>query len=330
MSRVSTSIAIATFNGAAYLEEQLQSFLAQTCLPDELVVCDDGSSDATFDLLRHFAKTAPFKVRIFANEQNLGYAQNFSKALSLCEGDIVFLSDQDDVWLPEKIEKMLAGFAIDPDAQLLIHDLEFCKADLTPIGQTKIQRMRGLFDLDSQYVVGMATAIRKDFLSLCLPVPNDPMASHDYWLHACANAIKGKHILHEVLALYRRHPSSATSTGSMNVDFVTTSDHFRRGRLAGWMRPLDKKRLAESRFPVLHDWLQSKKNELIHGGYVCAGRVDEISTLELRRLENIDARLRLLDKGRIERVAAAIILWSRGGYRNFNGWKSLVKDILLT
>lgn len=98
------SIAMATYNGARYLREQLDSFAAQTRLPDELVVCDDGSSDDTLNILEEFARTAPFQVRIFRNDVNLGYAQNFARALERCVGDLVFLSDHDNVWFEDKID----------------------------------------------------------------------------------------------------------------------------------------------------------------------------------------------------------------------------------
>ena len=98
------SIAMTTYNGSKYLKEQLDSFTKQTHLPDELVVTDDGSSDDTLEILENFAKKASFEVLIFRNNTNLGYAMNFGHAIGLCTGDLIFLSDQDDIWFPEKIE----------------------------------------------------------------------------------------------------------------------------------------------------------------------------------------------------------------------------------
>ncbi|HIE59179.1 MAG TPA: glycosyltransferase, partial [Hydrogenothermaceae bacterium] len=91
------SIALATYNGDTYLQDQLNSYIAQERLPDEMVVCDDVSKDETVAILEAFQKVAPFEVQIIKNETNLGYTKNFEKALSLCSGDIVFFSDQDDV-----------------------------------------------------------------------------------------------------------------------------------------------------------------------------------------------------------------------------------------
>ena len=92
------SIALATYNGAVYLKEQLESIAAQTRTPDELVISDDQSTDDTLRVIEEFAATAGFPVRLSVNEANLGIAKNFEKAISLCRGDLIFLSDQDDVW----------------------------------------------------------------------------------------------------------------------------------------------------------------------------------------------------------------------------------------
>jgi glycosyltransferase involved in cell wall biosynthesis len=97
------SVAMATYNGQRYLAEQLRSLAEQTLLPDELVVCDDGSIDSTADMLKRFAATAPFPVRFIPNERRLGYAGNFMKAAGLCTAKYIAFCDQDDVWLREKL-----------------------------------------------------------------------------------------------------------------------------------------------------------------------------------------------------------------------------------
>jgi glycosyltransferase involved in cell wall biosynthesis len=99
-----------TFNGAHYLQEQLDSIAAQTVLPDELVICDDGSNDETSEIIKTFAQSAPFSVRFIANEKNLGSTKNFEQAIRLCKGEFIALSDQDDWWKPEKIETLVAAF----------------------------------------------------------------------------------------------------------------------------------------------------------------------------------------------------------------------------
>lgn len=100
----SVSIAMATYEGEKYLQEQLDSLATQTLLPCELVVTDDGSTDQTLAIVENFARTAPFPVRIYQNEERLGFGDNFIKAASLCTGDIIAFCDQDDRWLEQKIQ----------------------------------------------------------------------------------------------------------------------------------------------------------------------------------------------------------------------------------
>jgi len=110
-----TSIAMCTYNGAQYLQKQLDSIASQTNPPYELVVCDDGSTDATLALIERFARKATFPIRIFKNERNLGSTKNFEKAISICSGDLIALSDQDDEWYPDKLAKMHRLFEALPE-----------------------------------------------------------------------------------------------------------------------------------------------------------------------------------------------------------------------
>lgn len=107
------SIAMATFNGARFLAEQLHSFTTQTRLPDELVVSDDGSSDETLAILRTFCERSPFPVNILNNDTGLhGVYHNFANALLHATGDVIFFSDQDDVWVPEKVACILSHYEV--------------------------------------------------------------------------------------------------------------------------------------------------------------------------------------------------------------------------
>src|SRR5262249_18454629 len=99
------SVALCTYHGASYVDAQVASLTRQTRLPDELIVCDDLSTDDTVSILERFARAAPFPVRIHVNEQTLRSTKNFEQAISLCSGDVIFLCDQDDVWEPEKLAR---------------------------------------------------------------------------------------------------------------------------------------------------------------------------------------------------------------------------------
>ena len=100
------SIAMAAFNGEKYIREQLESFGTQTVPPNEVVISDDDSSDKTVEIIEAFKARAKFEVNLLQNEDRIGYIANFANAISQCTGDIIFISDQDDVWFPEKIQKV--------------------------------------------------------------------------------------------------------------------------------------------------------------------------------------------------------------------------------
>lgn len=213
-----------SYNGGAYLREQLESLAWQTRLPDELVVCDDGSRDGTRELLAEFALTAPFPVRLYANEQNLGSTKNFEKSISLCEGDIIALADQDDVWCPEKLRRMEAAFASSPEVGLVFTDLEIVDENLRPLGYRAWQcdwvefdkKVQKLFKkgkaldllLTRNVVTGCAMAFRSCFRSLIAPTPEFYRGLniiHDYWIALIIAAVAEVAFIDEPLVKYRRH-----------------------------------------------------------------------------------------------------------------------------
>ena len=126
---MTTSVAMCTYNGARYIEEQLRSIINQTVPVGEIVVCDDGSKDETVDIIKNIALTTSIPIRIYINDVNLGCTKNFYKAMSLCEGDIIFLSDQDDVWLSHKVETILNWFKVNNDKKVLFSDAELINSE---------------------------------------------------------------------------------------------------------------------------------------------------------------------------------------------------------
>ncbi len=118
------SVALCTYNGERFLGRQLASMQQQTRLPDELVVCDDCSTDSTIEILNGFAASSPFPVRITRNDQNLGFVANFERAIRLCEGNLIALSDQDDIWYPTRLERSLQEFTAHPELGLVFSDAD--------------------------------------------------------------------------------------------------------------------------------------------------------------------------------------------------------------
>ena len=114
-----TSVALCTYNGQQFLKQQLDSILNQTHKVDEIVVCDDGSTDKTIEILENYSANYPNTFYINQNEINLRSVKNFEKAVKLCSGDIIFLSDQDDVWVDNKVEKYVDYFDKNPNIEVL-------------------------------------------------------------------------------------------------------------------------------------------------------------------------------------------------------------------
>ena len=116
------SVVMATFNGAEFLDEQLESLVTQTQLPDELVVVDDASTDGTQNLLRAFARRAPFPVQIVEQPYHVGTSPNFEEGIVRSTGDLIAIADQDDRWRPDKIAVMANRMAREPDVLMAFSD----------------------------------------------------------------------------------------------------------------------------------------------------------------------------------------------------------------
>lgn len=220
-SKVTMSVALCTYNGARYLQEQLDSITAQTRPPDELVVCDDCSTDQTVDLIGNFAATAPFKVRLYRNEENLGSTKNFEKAIQLCTGDIIALSDQDDVWHPEKLRRFEKAFSSRPNVGMVFSDLEVVDENLKPLGYTAWKSVRftslrrRLFSrhplnilLKHNVVTGCAMAFRAEWRDVILPMPKlgtIDEVHHDYWIALMICSVSAAMSIDVPLVKYRQH-----------------------------------------------------------------------------------------------------------------------------
>jgi glycosyltransferase involved in cell wall biosynthesis len=200
---------MATYNGESHLRAQLDSFVAQTRPPDEVVISDDGSTDGTVDLVDRWASEAPFDVKVM-RDGHVGCSQNFGRALAATGGDLVFLSDQDDVWMPHKIERVIDAAESAPDVSVFIHDLELVGPNLEHSGQSKLDRLSGLGFPERAHIKGCCTAIRRSALDAALPIPVGE--AHDAYLHA----LGGDRLLtRERLIRYRIHETN-TSTWQPN------------------------------------------------------------------------------------------------------------------
>lgn len=213
-----------TYNGALYLHEQLESIARQSIPPNELVIGDDCSTDDTVAIIKDFAKTAPFPVRLEVNPKNLGYGENFLNTATRCLSDWVAFCDQDDVWLEHKLALVQKAIS-DPgpsDLVLIVHQVDLVDEKLNPIGinlpwvTTKnyvSRRGNKCFWL----VHGLAQVVRRDVFQdfdwVRRPhsqYNNAVPMSHDVWTSLIANSIGSTQFISKSCILYRCHAANLT------------------------------------------------------------------------------------------------------------------------
>lgn len=199
-----------TYNGAAYVAAQLQSILAQTYPLHEIVVVDDGSTDGTLAILAAFAARYPL-LRWYQNTRNLGYNKNFEKALGLATGEVLAISDQDDVWHPQKVERLLRHWT--QGAAIYSDSVGFTgEVPAEPRPGRWMNRLQGtdprqlaLYNTMS----GHAMMLRRELLALALPF--NPAVYYDWWLAVVAMANGGVAYHPEILVYQRVHGNNASS-----------------------------------------------------------------------------------------------------------------------
>ncbi len=216
--KLKVSVALCTYNGERFLQEQLDSIANQTRLPDEVVVGDDGSTDNTLEILETWAKTTPFPVRIIRNPERLNVIYNFQETILRCTGEIVFLCDQDDVWLPEKIERMSVILELYDDCAYTICRTIEIDENSVPI-QKRPKRNRFNLMEATAYSVASSTpahaiAIRKSMVEKIFPIASG--WPHDIWICTLSPIYGKKYITDMTLMMYRVHNTSLTYSSLEN------------------------------------------------------------------------------------------------------------------
>lgn len=324
-----TSVAMCTYNGARYLREQLDSIAAQTRPPDELVICDDASSDTTREIVNAFAVTAPFPVRLHINEQNLGSTKNFERVIRLSEGDVIALADQDDVWFPEKLERIEACFQREPETGLVFTDAEVVDETLRPLGYSLWQSVgfdkaqRGLVRsgrvldvlLPGWTVTGATMAFRAAFKELVLDIPTDLALIHDGWIALLIASVSRVSFVDEPLIKYRQHARQQIGARERKDD----------GNPIG----LDSAQAALGRKNSYDDMIaigtraqqRLRERSDVYGGQAAVAKLEE-------RLKHLRTRANL-PQGKFSRARYVLReLLSRRYHLYSNGVYSAVKDFL--
>lgn len=213
-----TSVALCTYNGEKFLQEQLDSILNQTLPVDEIVVCDDGSTDSTIEILESYSNKNPEIFRIFRNEVNLRSVKNFEKAISLCSNEIIFLCDQDDLWIENKVEKIVKTFQENPEIEVIATngfgmDENGKKLDVITIWDVpSIVRENNfqfnyfnILNLVGNFATGATMALKKEIVKQILPFPQIDGFHHDEWIALVSAKDNRFFFLDEKLISYREH-----------------------------------------------------------------------------------------------------------------------------
>ena len=317
------SIAMATYNGSKYIREQLDSFLSQTKLPDELVITDDCSTDDTVQIIKDFAMHSPFPVFISVNKKNLGYAGNFNAALEKTTGDLIFLSDQDDVWFPEKLEYITNIAEKNSEILIIMNDTVLTDELLNEVGLSKLQQIESAGMTIESFVMGCCCAIRRELLNICLPIPAG-FKAHDNWLVEFADSLNSRKIENKVLQYYRRHESNESQFIANRTVKISRKDVL----LESFKNIFDEKAPQRERHSIeqLQILVLGIKKANSSEKYEKSLQKFLYDTEEKIKVKN--KRFDMRKKTLVLRVPLVFINLYGGGYKNTNGVKSVVRDIM--
>lgn len=227
-------VLLATYNGEKYLKEQIDSILNQTYQNINLIISDDNSNDSTRKILEEYKKIDN-RIKIYLQDKNLGYIKNFEFLIKQVESNMFMLSDQDDVWLPEKIEKS-AELMKRENADLVFGDLEIVDQNLKTINPSfneymllkrKINKCIKNYKVNYLYncVTGCTTLIKSKWIEKILPIPsNSKYVPHDYWIGIMI-ALEGKlAYVEKPYIKYRQHGNNQIGTDKISHGFTKLED----------------------------------------------------------------------------------------------------------
>ncbi|SDO40392.1 Glycosyltransferase involved in cell wall bisynthesis [Cryobacterium flavum] len=322
------SVALCTYNGAAYIEEQLLSILGQCLRPDEIVVSDDGSTDGTLTFLERVlaawrAEDAAHVVElvVLRNATALGVTANFEQAVAACTGDLIALCDQDDVWWPERLERMVAEFTRRPALLMMHADARLVDAAGAPLGFTLLQTL-GVSTADRaavhaghaidaylrrNIVTGATMMVRRELVEQALPFPAAWV--HDEWMAMVAAATGLVDLLEDQLTDYRQH-------GGNQIGVTSLDASGKLGRLRAPRTARNARLLARAAA------LQERAS-----GFEPAASASVLALIDAKLAH--EARRSALPAARLLRVGPIVRGWRAGDYCRFGlGLQDVLRDLV--
>jgi len=321
-SAPTVSVALCTHNGAAYIEDQLISILEQVPAPRQLVVSDDASIDDTIARVREVAGRYPaVQLTVFENAPPLGVTKNFEQAIRACTGELVALSDQDDVWHSGRLALFIARFAAGPEVALIHSDARLVDGSGAPLGHSlsdalgvRSGEVASIHAGDAfsvllrrNLVTGACTVFRQSVVEFAAPFP--PSWVHDEWLGLVAAAVATTDFIEEPTIDYRQHGANQIGATKLTLG----------GKIGRMMEPRRARNARlEANMTVLVDKLQRL------GSRVSEEKVHRaLAKLEHERMRNA------LPEGRLKRVPSVTRALLAGRYGRYSrGPLDAVRDVL--
>jgi len=323
MERYRLSVAMCTYNGARFLGEQLESIASQTRLPDELVVCDDCSTDGSAEILKSFVRHSPFDVRLEINENNLGSTKNFEKAISICQGEVIALADQDDIWYPSRLKVTESAFRNNPLVGAVFADADVVDEALNPLGyrlwevalfsraQKRLFAAGRPFEalLAHNVVTGATLAFRSKYLPLVCPIPSEWV--HDGWIAILIAGVDAVLPIKIPVIKYRQH--SEQQLGARKRDLLSRISNTQtvQNQKRYLQMPIEYRAVFERFSLRLGDDSQSRL------------------TLLKNKIEHLEC-CAALPKSHLLRVPRITAEFMRNRYSEYGyGWRGAVRDLLV-
>jgi len=321
VTELSISVALGSHNGARFVGAQVRSILNQTRRPVEIVLSDDASTDGTVALVRTLVEPSDVALTVIENAAALGVTKNFEQAILACRGDLIALCDQDDVWRPDRLERVAAEFATRPDLLLLHSDARLVDAAGEPLELSLFETLEISAEETAQIsagnafgvllrrnvVTGATVVFRRELVSAAVPMPEAWV--HDEWLASIAATMGRVDFSPEMLVDYRQH--GANEIGASRRSFV---GKVRRALEPRGERNARLERRAHALVERLESWGTAVPSAVVEGARGKLGH---------ERMRNA------LPANRLRRIRPVLLEARRGGYSLYGrGTQDVVRDLL--